>query len=243
MARRLAGKYGYQEQPHHFKVTLHPDKLDQPLKWKKPRMIFVCSMGDLFHDDVPEEEIMRVFDVMNDAPQHTYQILTKRPQRLKWIIKQYTDYIWQGIPDNIWLGVTAENQQAADERIPWLLKTPAAVRFVSVEPMLEEIDIRQYLSQWHFIGSRLSPYLLNWVICGGETGPGAREMKAEWPIDLHRQCQDAGVPFFFKKPGSAFTGDPSCLPTTRQFPQFSQAGSLMSYQHSGMAGGRRLSEL
>jgi len=203
MAKRLAGRFGYPDQPHHFDVTIHEDKFDQPLKWKKPRMIFVCSMGDLFHDDVPEEQIMRVFDVMCDAPQHTYQILTKRPQRMKWIVKQFTDYIWKGLPENIWLGVTAENQKAADERIPWLLKTPAAVRFVSIEPMLGPISFRW--AKWqpieyhnHLDGLRM----LDWIICGGETGPGARRMNYTWAINLYGQCMAADVPFFFKKVGN-----------------------------------------
>jgi protein gp37 len=220
MARRLAGRYGYPEQPHHFDVTFHKDKLDQPLHWKKPKMIFVCSMGDLFHDDVKEEEIMKVFDAMCDAPQHTYQILTKRPERMKWIVKQYTDYIWQGIPSNIWLGITAENQEAADERIPWLLKIPAAVRFVSIEPMLGPITFRW--AKWmsikdhnHLDGLRE----LDWVICGGETGPGAREMKAEWAFNLYQQCREADIPFFFKKEGDAFKGSKINLPNVRQWPK------------------------
>jgi protein gp37 len=224
MAKRLAGRYGYPEQPHHFDVTFHEDKLNQPLKWKKPRMIFVCSMGDLFHDDVKEEEIMKVFDAMCDAPQHTYQILTKRPERMKWIVKQYTDYIWQGIPSNIWLGITAENQEAADERIPWLLRTPAVVHFVSVEPMLGPIDLSNFQP---FIrskgGFRAAKGILSgkieWTICGGETGHGAREMKAEWAFNLYQQCREADIPFFFKKEGDAFKGSKINLPNVRQWPE------------------------
>jgi protein gp37 len=215
MAKRLAGRFGYPEQPDHFKVTLHPDKLDQPYKWKKPRMIFVCSMGDLFHFDVPDDYIEEIVDVIIDNPQHIFQILTKRPS-----------FIWPALFEdvpNVWLGVTAENQQAADERIPWLLKTPAAVRFVSVEPMLGPVDLkrinykpgyhRNYLSYFNPTAERL-----DWVICGGETGPGARPMKAKWALDLSWDCAVAGVPFFFKKPGDAFQGDPLNLPQVRQFP-------------------------
>jgi protein gp37 len=223
MARRLAGKYGYHEQPDHFKVTLHPDKLNQPLWWKKPRMIFVCSMGDLFHDDVDEESIMEIIDIMTFAKQHTFQVLTKRPERMNYIVNQIERHAG-GFPNNVWLGVTAENQQAADERIPLLLNTPAAVRFVSVEPMLGSVDLSLYqpIVRQHkndFMKARgILGGKIDWVICGGETGHGSRPMKAEWAIHLRNQCLDSGVPFFFKKPGSAFTGDPSCLPTTRQYP-------------------------
>ena len=153
MAKRLAGRCGYpKDEP--FKVTLHPDKLDQPMRWKKPRMIFVCSMGDLFHEDVPEIEIIRVFAVMADA-QHTYLVLTKRPERMKEVLTSpsIANDVWlmtnTGISEdkpiwplpNVWLGVTAENQARADERIPVLLQIPAAKRFVSVEPMLGPVDL------------------------------------------------------------------------------------------------------
>jgi protein gp37 len=227
IAKRLAGHYGYPEQPHHFDVTLHPDKYNQPEHWKKPRMIFVCSMGDLFHENIPAEYIINIFEMMAFCKQHTFQVLTKRPKRMFDVLygKEGNYFLGGGdYFDNIWLGVTAENQEAADERIPWLLKMPAAVKFVSVEPMLEAIDIRQYLSQWHFIGTRAKPFRLDWVICGGETGHGAREMKAEWAMDLLEQCKDADVPFFFKKAGDAFNETRSSftlreiLMKTREYP-------------------------
>jgi protein gp37 len=130
------------------------------------------------------------------------------------------------VADNVWLGVTAENQEAADERIPWLLKTPAAVRFVSVEPMLGKIDLRipvyepGELPELHPSYIPIAVDVLDWVICGGETGPGAREMKASWAFGLYQQCREAEVPFFFKKPGDAFAGHVQNLPTTiRQWPE------------------------
>lgn len=145
---RLRGMFGYdQEDP--FKVTLHEDKLNQPLEWKRPRKIFVCSMGDLFHNDVPTEWINKVFRVIQIAKQHTFIVLTKRPVRMQQYIKSVNKC--RACPENdvpfpnLWLGVTAENQHTADERIPILLDTPAAKRFVSVEPMLEAMNIFNYI--------------------------------------------------------------------------------------------------
>lgn len=232
MARRLAGRYGYPEQPHHFDVTLHPDKLDLPLRWKKPRMVFPCSMSDLFHKDVPTEYIARVWTVMACSSKHTFQVLTKRPKRIAEFLNGCGE--WEGwithngqppkvyggtgimvgdddrwpLP-NVWLGVSVENQAAADERIPLLLQTPAAVRFVSCEPLLGEIDLSQsyqkYLRAMADIGSFIpdpeAPSPLHWLIAGGESGPSARPMKPDWARGLRDQCQQAGVPFFFKQWG------------------------------------------
>lgn len=252
MSKRLAGRCGYpSEDP--FKVTLHPDKLDQPLRWKKPRMIFVCSMGDLFHKDVPFDHISQVFDVMcswrwptkeaecsGDAslledPGHTFMVLTKRPERIpEWL--SWLGLYWPGdspvninleaeghFGKHIWFGVTAENQARADERIPILMQIPAAVRFVSVEPMLGPVDL---LSNDYLGGcincevcldnpktciNRAQDRKIDWVICGGETGPGARPMHPDWVRSLRDQCNEAGVPFFFKSWGewmpSYQTGD------------------------------------
>jgi len=168
MATRLAGRVGYPADDP-FRVTLHSDKMGEPRTWRKPQRVFVCSMGDLFHDAVPYEWIRDVFQMMMfTAPQHTYMILTKRPERLmKWMLINYdpeTMYRFRDLYPHIWLGVTAENQRQADIRVPILLSIPATVHFVSVEPMLGRVS---------FVGWPVRP---EWIIAGPETGPGARAM-------------------------------------------------------------------
>jgi protein gp37 len=201
MARRLARRCGYPEAPHHFDVTAHFDKFDTPKRWKKPRRVFVCSMSDLFHEHLPTEVILMLLETMRDCPQHTFQILTKRPFRMQSVLAEWS--IGSGPLANVWVGVTAENQEQADTRIPMLLQTPAALRFVSVEPMLGEIDLDGYIGT----EIQLSDYDfdygdgVDWVICGGETGNGARPMRPGWVRGLRDQCVDAGVPFFFKSWG------------------------------------------
>ena len=209
MANRLRGRYGYpQDEP--FKVTLHPDRLDQPLKWRKPRMIFVCSMGDLFHNDMSFTHIHDIFRVMAKCPQHRFIILTKRPKRMLNSVPS----IRCCLPDrleHVWLGVSVEDQKTADERIPILLQVPAAVRVVSIEPMLGAIDLKWTWGA--FKQGNVAKYptgwleRLDWVICGGETGPGARPMHPEWPREVLDDCQAAGVPFFFKQHGLWIAGD------------------------------------
>ena len=269
MAGRLAGRCGYDaERP--FKVTLHRDKLEEPMRWNKPRMVFVVSMGDLFHADVDEEWIASVYNTMRRCQNHTFQILTKRParaldvlMRLRYDSRANRSYVAESADDkgyrlaggrgctgltNVWVGVTAEDQQRADERIPILLQIPAAKRFVSIEPMLGPVDVREYLglrsspcescgstveeivnarrglkyvrelesmtadevlaaeesirrhsSMCRKCGERFhSQKFIDWVICGGETGPGARPMEVDWARSLRDQCVEAGVPFFFK---------------------------------------------
>jgi len=233
MSKRLAGRCGYPADDP-FRVTLHPERLDEPLKWKKPRRVFVCSMGDLFHEDVPFGFVDRVFAIMALTKQHTFLVLTKRPIRMRQYIDGLTlqriceaaplgltdiqvadlrAYVRDNFPlPNVWLGVTAENQQRADERIPILLQIPAAVRFVSVEPMLGPINLTRIVYDRQTIIDSLNglhgwplPHTdgpkLDWVICGGETGPGARPMHPDWVRSLRDQCQAAGVPFFFKQWG------------------------------------------
>lgn len=205
-----------------FKVRLHPDRLDQPLHWKKPRMIFVCSMGDLFHDDVPDEFIDQVIGIAARCPQHTLLFLTKRAERLRDYSIERTKNA-HGITGpfplpNVWLGVTAENQARADERIPILLQTPAAKRFVSIEPMLGPIDLHraggEYIDPltgarfWEGCNEPVEGTKLDWIIVGGESGPGARECREEWMQSVYDQCQAAGVPFFFKGYGSNFKQNP-----------------------------------
>ncbi|MEM3587936.1 MAG: phage Gp37/Gp68 family protein [Candidatus Jordarchaeaceae archaeon] len=230
MAYRLRGRFGYPGDEQ-FRVTLHPERLLEPLKWQKPRRVFVCSMGDLFHENVPYDFLEQVFFTMEEADHHTFMILTKRPRRalgfLKWLADRWSDWdvgeVWTP-PPNIWIGVTAENQARADERIPILLQIPAAVRFVSVEPMLGPVDLSQWLEarfcerhgqlceeglSWEN-GQLVCRYckrpverlrLLDWVIAGGETGPNARPMHPDWVRSLRDQCRAAKVPFFFKQWG------------------------------------------
>lgn len=239
MAKRLAGRCGYPAAPNEFSVTLHPDKLGEPLQWKKPRRVFVCSMSDLFHEDVPFEFIDRVFAVAAVSPQHTFQILTKRPHRMldylaesvaldNWahqiedvVLQEFghVTFIEPPLP-NVWLGATIENQEQADKRIPLLLQTPAAVRFVSVEPMLGPVNLSgmagKYIDnflvslnvRFHDRNRDFRRPGLDWIICGGETGPGARPMHPDWVRSLRDQCQEASVPFFFKSWGDCA---PDCL--------------------------------
>ena len=209
MAQRLKGRYGYPKDDP-FKVTFHPDRLEQPVRWRKPRMIFVCSMGDLFHKKVTDEQIDGIFErmthPMRGMDHHTYLILTKRPER---ILTGHAEHFAEW--PNIWLGVTCENQQAIDERIPILLQIPAAVRFVSIEPMLSEINLEMALEDFQPLNPDLSKKSspIQWVIVGGESGPGARPMHPDWARSIRDQCQAAGVPFFFKQWGEYVESIPS----------------------------------
>lgn len=227
---RLRGMFGYdQEDP--FKVTFHEDKLYQPLKWKRPRKIFVCSMGDLFHEDVRNWQIVDIFKVIKEAQRHTFLILTKRPDIMKAFLSCYKNTL-----PNLWLGVTAENQHTADERIPILLNTPAAKRFVSVEPMLESMDIAYYMPEYDYRPTYeyyqkaypscgKSPIQtkpgLDWVICGAETGQSARPLDLNWARGLRDQCFENNVPFFFKKAGPTGTLIPLDL-MIREYPDHEQ---------------------
>jgi len=200
MAKRLAGRNGYPADSP-FQVTLHPDRLEMPLHWRKPRRVFVCSMGDLFHEDVPDEYIDQVWRTMQAASDHTFMVLTKRPRRMwQWVTDQNDYGAWGALPlANVWLGVTAENQ-AATERIVYLLRTPAIRRFVSCEPLLGPVTLRPA----HVTAYDLRvpvPRKVDLVIVGGETGPHARVMAPEWARALRDECQDAGISFFFKKWG------------------------------------------
>jgi len=177
------------------------DVLFQPDKWKKPRMIFVGSMNDLFHPSIPAHRIQAVMAIIATSRRHTFQILTKRAERM-------AEYCSENpVPDNVWLGVTAENQQTADERIPHLLRINASVRFVSVEPMLGAVDLQPYLQYPPLHDNYKMSFSwqewrgLDWVICGGESGPNARPMHPDWARSLRDQCADSGTPFFFKQWG------------------------------------------
>jgi protein gp37 len=164
-----------------FKLTLHEHVLELPLTWKKPQTIFVNSMSDLFHKNVPLEFIQKVFDVMNKTPWHTYQVLTKRSDRLKELSKELN---WG---KNIWMGVSVESQDYI-YRIDDLRNTNAYIKFLSIEPLIGAVR-------------KLKLKNIQWVIVGGESGPKARPMKVEWVLDIKDQCKGAKVPFFFKQWG------------------------------------------
>lgn len=189
-------------------VRCHPETLEQPLHWKKPRKIFVCPRGDLFHPDVPTEFIVRVLTTIAHAKQHTFQVLTKRPARMEQIMRDYTQMNGRPLP-NLWLGVSVEDQAAADERIPLLLRTPAAVRWISAEPLLGPVDLSLWLDiyqfeegdSWHPRNLSLPLHSLDWLVIGGESGPNARPLHPDWAYSLRDQCDGAGVPLFFKQWG------------------------------------------
>lgn len=208
-SKRLAGMgvRGYAKDDP-FAVVCCPWKLNEPLLVKKPSRIGVSFMGDLFHEDVPHHFIRDVWDYMNATPRHRYMILTKRPKTMLEFIQDYVKY-WRGVLPNIQLGVSVEDQQTADERIPLLLQTPAAVRYVSYEPALGPVDfggIWAYCPTHDFEGGFCGGpcsdrQMLDGIILGGESGPGARPMHPGWARSVRDQCQAAGVPFFFKQWG------------------------------------------
>jgi len=172
--------------------------LNEPLKRKKTARIGVQFMGDLFHDSVTDHGLTRVFGAMMGARQHTFLLLTKRPGRM---LDYFEHFPWGKIPDHLWVGVTAENQEQADKRIPLLMEIPAKVRFVSVEPMLSQIDLTPWLPHYLDFSYTTDPTRLDWVIAGGETGPKARPVHPDWIRSLRDQCVSAEVPFFFKQWG------------------------------------------
>lgn len=180
MARRLKAM-GVHQYRNGFELTLQPDAMDVPRRWKKPRLVFVNSMSDMFHERVPLAFIRRVFETMADCPQHQFQVLTKRPE----IALSFADDLpW---PPNVWLGTSVESALYA-HRSKTLAMVPASVRFLSVEPLLGPIP-------------RLPLTKIDWVIVGGESGPGARDMRENWVIQIRDRCAERGVPFFFKQWG------------------------------------------
>jgi len=256
LAERFRGTSGHYYE-NGFDFRLRPEKLDQPLRWRRPRRIFVNSMSDLFHDSVPDEYIARVFAVMSYAYRHTFQLLTKRHARMRSLLSspRFVDLFdreFCKIPDwndrypaldfarpghvyhladgplsNVHMGVSAENQQWADIRIPALRETPAAVRWISAEPLLGPIDLSRWITRDGYMreysghhtmcavgssGGCFVPWCdcpchyepvdrLHWVVVGGESGLGARPMHPDWARNLRNQCQIAGVPFLFKQWG------------------------------------------
>ena len=246
-AERFRGVPGHPYE-NGFDLQLRPERLDLPLTWKRPRKIFVNSMSDLFHADVPFEFIDRVFAVMALTPQHTYQVLTKRPERMREYLTGPREELgpnrqgavqhvldvahargewgldnadWpKGRPvlagrwplPNVWLGTSTENQHWLDIRIPELLATPAAVRFLSCEPLLGPVDLRPWLTRvptsgdgWRLTGGvalGIADIVLDWVIVGGESGPGARPFDLAWARSIVSQCRAAGVAVFVKQLGA-----------------------------------------
>lgn len=240
-AERLAPRLGQDFST----IVLHSERLEYPLHWKKPRRIFVNSLSDLFHEQVPDLFIADILAVAALAPQHTFQVLTKRPERMQRLFSGQGEFgHFDGITGaavklrcehsergetiavsfpwplpNVWLGVSVENQQTADERIPLLLQTPAAVRFVSVEPLLGPVRLDWVtdlgFDSLHGVNHRTIK--IDWVIVGGESGLKARPMNPHWPRAIRDQCVAAAVPFFFKQwgewipmppfPGGNFVGD------------------------------------
>jgi protein gp37 len=225
-----------------------PEHLEDPLRWKRPRRIFVNSMSDLFHEGVPDKWIHKIFLIMACSPRHTFQILTKRPERMRAYCSsnQTRDIILRELVDmavtipgvrvqigppiadgldgitlpNVWLGVSVEDQATADARIPLLLQTPAAVRFISAEPLLGDLDLYKPLHCCARTDHVHTPERgcwrrLDWVIVGGESGPHARPMNPAWARSVRDQCQDAEVPFFFKQWGEY---SPNVLGTNDTWP-------------------------
>jgi protein gp37 len=181
MAKRLQAMKtpGYE---NGFKLTLLPARLDDPVQRKKPTIYFVNSMSDLFHDNIPDDYIEKVFDVIAKTPHHTYQILTKRAARMARFFKT------RQVPKNAWLGVSVENKKHGVPRIDYLRQVPARIRFLSVEPLLEDVG-------------KIDLTDIHWVIVGGESGPKARPMKLAWALSVQQQCDDQKVAFFFKQWG------------------------------------------
>jgi protein gp37 len=241
-ARTVAERFGAPAFPNGFGVTLRPHKMDQPLRWTRPRRIFVNSMSDLFHAEIPDDYIAQVFAVMALAPRHTFQLLTKRHGRMRSLLSNtgFTAMVraathelanehrldwpesrpsgWEWPLRNVWLGVSVEDQRWADLRIPVLLATPAARRFISAEPLLGLVSLQRWISPGCTCPAIGNPWFshaptcpirtgitgsgaLDWVIVGGESGRGARPMHPVWARNLRDQCATAGIPFLFKQGG------------------------------------------
>lgn len=241
-----SGRGGYVRPRRFTDVRTHAERLDAPLRWRKPRRVFVNSMSDLFHKDVPDEFIDRVFAVMALASRHTFQVLTKRPERmceycdhlnidrlaraaptmeffgtsgegfLDMTVEEHLGDYLKGSPiiPNVWLGTSVEDQKTADQRIPILLETPAALRFLSCEPLLGPIEFSDVIRRSDCVAQLGKKALdgISWVIVGGESGPRARPCDVAWIRSIVRQCREAGVPAFVKQIGARPVGWGDYLP-------------------------------
>jgi protein gp37 len=183
IAKRLAGRHGY-HLDHPFILTLHPNRLIQPLSWNKPLMVFVCSMSDIFHDEVPDSYILQTLEIIKRTPQHIYQILTKRSKRMLKFSRKIRNW-----PENVWIGVTVEASEYK-ERIDLLRQIKAPIRFLSCEPLLDDLGI-------------LNLERIDWVIVGGESGWNSRPMHSEWAASIRDQCLKGNIPYFFKQWGGS----------------------------------------
>ncbi|MBA2613388.1 MAG: phage Gp37/Gp68 family protein [Bacteroidetes bacterium] len=208
MSKRLHAM-GVEKYKDIFKLRIHPGELNTPYRWKKPRIVFVNSMSDMFHKDVPLEFIQKVFKVMNDNPQHTFQVLTKRADLVAKYDKKLT---WT---KNIWMGTSVEDERVI-KRIDYLRKTSAKVKFLSLEPLIGDLP-------------SLNLKKIDWVIVGGESGHKARPIKKEWIIEIKKKCDKAKVPFFFKQWGKKqFNPDPFDLTISAQNPQHAKGGCSLN---------------
>lgn len=208
MSKRLF-LMGTEKYKNNFKLTLHPDTLEDPYHWKKPKVVFVNSMSDLFHKDVPLSYIKRVFKVMNENSQHTFQVLTKRADVL---FKYHKELNWT---PNIWMGVSVEDDRVKD-RISLLKKTGAKIKFLSIEP---------------FIGPIKNPNFkgIDWVIVGGESGPKARPIEKQWILDIKKECDENKIPFFFKQWGKKqFNPNPIDPTIAANHPKHAKGGCLLN---------------
>lgn len=187
IALRFAGGAGF---PRGFDVTLKPHKLREPLRWREPSLVFVNSMSDLFHREIPVDYLGQIWSMMLGADQHIYQVLTKRPHRAAELIRRMS----LPLPPHIWLGVSVENQRFAENRIPALLSIPAQVRWLSCEPLLGDLDLREWLPS------------LDWVVDGGESGSGRRPADESWFRSIREQCRSVAVPYFHKQGNAHISG-------------------------------------